>query len=135
MAESDDGIAGSVGVYCGQRTFMAGIHGLQHVEGFFSAHLAYNDAVGAHAKAVDQQLTLVDRSLSFDVGRTGFKAHDVFMAEAEFGRIFDGDEALVMPDVLSQDVQKGGLAGAGAAGDEDADPGFYRGGQHFHHFR
>ena len=41
----------------------------------------------------------------------------------------------LLRNVLGQDVQKGGLAGAGAAGDEDADAGFHRGGEHFHHLR
>ena len=42
-----------VGVDGGERTFVAGVHGLQHVEGFFAADLADHDAVGAHTQAVD----------------------------------------------------------------------------------
>ena len=128
-------VARSVGVDRGHRAFVAGVHGLQHVEGFFAANLADDDAVGAHTQAVDQQLPLADRALPFDVGRPGLQAHDVFLRELQFGRVFDGDQALVLRNVLRQDVQERRLAGAGAAGDQDADARAHRRGQHFHHLR
>ena len=50
----DSASRGSVRVNCRHGTFVTGVHGLQHVEGFFSTHFADDDAVGAHAQAVDQ---------------------------------------------------------------------------------
>ena len=85
---------GRVGVHRGQRSLVAGVHGLQHVEGFLAAHLAHDDAVGAHTQAVDHQLPLAHRALAFDVGRPGFQAHHVLLLHLQFGRVFNGDDAL-----------------------------------------
>src|SRR5271165_591432 len=75
--EPGDGIAWGVGVNGGHGAFVAGIHGLEHVEGFFTAHLADDDAIGAHTQAVDEKLTLADGALAFNVGGAGFEADDV----------------------------------------------------------
>jgi len=57
-----------VGVHRSHRTFVAGVHRLQHVEGLFAAYLAQDHAVGAHTQAVDQQLALANRAQPFYVG-------------------------------------------------------------------
>ena len=44
-------IARGVRVNGGERAVVAGVHGLQHVQRFFAADLADDDAVGAHAQA------------------------------------------------------------------------------------
>ena len=41
----------------------------------------------------------------------------------------------LLRNVLRQNIQEGGLAGAGAAGDQNADPRLHRGRQHLHHLR
>jgi len=84
---------------------MACVHCLKHVEGFFSTHLPDDDAVGAHAKAVNQQLTLADGSEPFDVRRPGLQSNDIFLRELQFGCVFDCDNAFVFRDVSGQDVQ------------------------------
>ena len=119
----------------GHRAFVPGIHGLEHIEGFFAADLAHDNAVGTHAQAVDQQLPLLDSALPFNIGRPGFKAHNVFLRQAKFGGVFNRHDAFIAWNVLRKNVQKGGFAGAGAPGDENADPGFYRRAKHLHHFR
>src|SRR5580692_199660 len=58
--DSGQGVARGVGVDGGERSLVTGIHGLKHVEGFFAAHLADHDAVGAHTQAVDYQLAHAD---------------------------------------------------------------------------
>ena len=73
---------------------MARVHGLQHVERFFAADLADDDAVGAHTQRVDDELPLADRALAFDVGRTRFEPHDVRLLQLKLGRVFDRDDAL-----------------------------------------
>jgi len=35
-----------------------------------------------------------NRAFTFNVGRTGFEADDVFLLELKFGGVFDGDDAL-----------------------------------------
>ena len=77
---------------------MAGIHGLQHVEGFVAADLADDDPVRTHAEAVDQQLPLPHASQSFHIGRPGFEPHHVLVFELQFGRVFDGDDPLASPE-------------------------------------
>src|SRR5690348_9937515 len=42
-----------VGVDRGQRTLVAGVHGLQHVKSFFATDFAHYYAVGTHTQAVD----------------------------------------------------------------------------------
>ena len=74
---------------------MTGVHRLQHVERFFAADLADDDAIGPHTQGVDQQLALLDRALAFDVRRPRFEPGDVLLVELQFGRVFDRDDALV----------------------------------------
>ena len=52
---------------------------------------------------------------------------------AEFGRVFNRDQALSVRDVLRHDVQQGRFTGTGASGDHDADARFDRAGNYFHH--
>ena len=58
---------------------MARVHGLQHVEGFFSAHLADDDAVWPHSQTVNHELTLADRAFAFDVWRAGLQAYHMLL--------------------------------------------------------
>src|SRR5450432_2124976 len=57
-------------------------------------------------------------AVAFDVGRTGFHAADMRLLQLKFGGVFDGDEALFFRDEARQRVEHGGLAGAGAAGND-----------------
>ena len=52
-------VARGVGVDGADRAVMAGVHGLQHVEGLGAAHLADDDAVGPHPQRVADQVALV----------------------------------------------------------------------------
>ncbi len=102
--ESGDGVAGGVGVDGGHGPFVTGVHGLEHVKGFFAADFADDDAVGAHTETVDKQLPLLDGALTFNIGGAGFKAHDVLLRQPKFGRVFNSHQALVVGNVLRQDV-------------------------------
>jgi len=55
----------------------------------FSAYLSNDDAVGAHAKAVNEQLTLTDGSKPLHVRRPGPRETIFSCASCQFGRIFD----------------------------------------------
>src|SRR5215472_10158693 len=98
---------------------MAGVHGLQQVEGFRSADLADDDAFGPHAQAVSYQFLHGDLALAFDVGGAGFQAHYVRLLQLQFGGVLAGDDALVALDVVAEAVQKRRLARAGPPGDQD----------------
>ena len=111
-------VARRVRVDGGERAVVAGVHRLQHVERFLAADLADDDAVGAHAEGVDHELALLDRAFAFDVRRPRFEPDDVLLLELQFGRVLDGDDALVLADEARQDVEQRRLAGAGAAADQ-----------------
>ena len=80
-----------------------------------AAALTDDDAVGPHAQRVDHQVADVDGAVPFDVGRPGFHARHVRLAQPQFGGVFDGDDPLVLRDVGGEHVEQGRLAGAGAA--------------------
>ena len=98
---------------------MAGVHGLQHVEGFLAAHLADDDAVGPHAQRVLDQLALANLAFAFDIGRTRFQPADMRLLQLQFRRVLDGDQALLGRDVAGQRVEQRRLAAAGAARNQD----------------
>ena len=112
-------VARGVGVNGGQRSVVARVHGLQHVQRLLAAHLAHDDAVGTHTQGVDHQFADVDGAVAFDVGRARFHARHVRLLQPQFGGVFDGDDALVFRDVAGERVEQRGLAGAGAAADQD----------------
>ena len=78
---------------------MTRVHGLQHVQRFFRTDLADDDAVGAHTEGVDDQLPDVDRARAFDVRRPRFHARHVRLLQPQFGRVFDGHDALVFRNI------------------------------------
>src|SRR5690606_3042762 len=64
--------ARAVGVDRAHRTVVTGVHRLQQVEHFRSAHFADDDTFGAHAQAVLDQITHGDLALALEVRRAGF---------------------------------------------------------------
>ena len=77
---------------------VAGIHRLQHVERFFAADLADDDAVGPHTEGVDDELALPDGALALDVGGAGLETHHMALTQLQFRRILDRHDALVIVD-------------------------------------
>src|SRR5882757_4766224 len=73
-------------VYSRQGTVMAGVHGLEHVEGFSAAHLADNDTIRPHSQAVSEQFTLRDFTFSLNVWRARLQSHDMGLLELKFRR-------------------------------------------------
>ncbi len=106
-----------------QRSVVARVHGLQHVQRLFAADLADDDAVGAHTQGVDEQLPLPDRALALDVRRPRFEACDVLLVQLKFRRVFDGDDALTLGDEARQHVEQRRLAGARASADQRIEAG------------
>jgi len=95
------------------------------VEDLGAAHLADHDAVRSHAKRVPQEIPLGHRPLGFDVGWPRLEPDHVLLLELQLGRVLDGHDALGVGDRVGEHVQHRGLAGAGAAGDEDVQPGLH----------
>ena len=105
-------------MHCRHRPVVPGVHRLQHVEGLGAADLPDDDAVGAHAQRVAQELALRDLTDSFDVRRARFHLHDVRLLQTQLNGVFDRDHPLVGVDVLRHRIQQCRLAGAGAARDQ-----------------
>ena len=119
--ETGQGVARGVGVQRRDRAVVAGVHGLQHVEGGGVTDLTDDDAVGPHAQRVLDQVADRDRALALDVGRARLEAEHVVLVQPELGGVLDGDDALVVGDEGRQHVERGRLAGTGTTGDEDVE--------------
>ena len=78
------------------RALVAGVHGLEHVEGFFAAALAQDNPFGTHTQRVLHQFALADFAFAFDVRRPCLHAPYMGLLQLEFGRVFDGDQTLLL---------------------------------------
>src|SRR6185437_12257040 len=114
-------VARRVGVDCGHGSGVTGVHGLQHVERFFTPAFPEDDAVGTHTQCVDHKHTLRNLTLAFDVGRTGLHTDPVLVLQAQFSRVFDCDDAFARIDVCGQRVEQSGFTGAGTSAYDQVD--------------
>ena len=96
--QAGHGIPGRVGVDGGERPVMPGVHGLEHIQGFAGPDLPQDDALRPHPQGVFNQVPLGDLPGTLQVGGPGFQADYVLLLHLEFGRVFDGDDALVVGD-------------------------------------
>ncbi len=118
-----------VGVDRGERAIVAGVHRLQHVEGFGPAAFADDDPIGPHAEGIFHEVA--DRVFAgpFDVGGLRFQPHDVLFGELQLGRVFDRDDPLLIGNEIAEAIEQRRFAGARAAGDQDVFPSEHRGPQ------
>ena len=77
---------------------MAGVHGLEHVQGLSPTALTDDDAVGSHTEAALDQLADGYGPLAFDVGRPGLELNPVRLLQLQLGCVLAGDEALRLWD-------------------------------------
>src|ERR1051326_6203862 len=59
--------------------------------------------------------------LALDVRRPGLQPTDVRLLQLQLGGVLDGDQALLLRDEGGERVEHRGLAGAGAAGNDQGD--------------
>src|SRR6478672_2624479 len=133
LLQARDRVAGRVGVNCRHRTFVTGVHRLQHVEGFFAAALAKDDAVGSHTERVFHQFALAYFALAFDVRWTGFHAADMWLLQLQLGGVLDCQQTLFFGNERREGVEHRGLSGAGTTGNDRGDARFNRGRQDLSH--
>ena len=96
--DAGEHVARRVGVDGADRAVVAGVHRLEHVERRGVADLADDDAVGAHAQRVADQVADLDLALALDVRRAGLEPQHVLLVELELGGVLDRDDALVLGD-------------------------------------
>jgi hypothetical protein len=84
---------------------MARVHRLEHVERLPAAALSDDDPVRAHPQGIPDEIAYRHGPAPLDVGRPGLQADHVGFLEAELGRIFDGDDPLVVRDRPGEGVQ------------------------------
>ncbi len=119
VLDTAQGVSWRIGVNGGQGTIVAGVHGLQHVQGFAATNLADDDSFGPHTQAVPDEIARGDFTLAFDIRRSRLQSNNVWLLQLQLGGIFDSDDALVGRDITRQYIQHCGLARAGTAGNDD----------------
>ena len=112
--EPPQGVGRRVGVARRQRALVAGVHGLQHVEGLAGPDLADHDAVGAHPQGVAHEVADAHLPVALGAGRAGLEADHVATGQPQLGGVLDGDDPVVVGDLGGQGVEQRGLAGARA---------------------
>ena len=131
--EPPEHVRRGVGVTGRERAVLTGRHRLEHVEGLARSTLPDDDPVGSHVQPVAQQVADGDLALALEVRRAGLELDDMRLVELQFGGILDGDDPLVLGDERRQDVERRGLPGTGAAGDEDIEACLDAGAQEVEH--
>ena len=103
---------------------MAGVQRLQQVERFRAAHFADQNPVGPVPQRGAEQVGDRDRRQRRFLAERGLRAprlepHEVRLVDQDLGRLLDEDDAVVGRNRRRQRIEQRGLAGAGAAGDQD----------------
>ena len=101
----------------------SGVQRDEHVERFTLAHLADDEPVGPHAEGFFDEAAERDLAGAFEVGEPGLEGDPVGGGQAEFEDFFAGDDAFAAGDGGGEAIEHRGLAGLGAAGDDDVEPG------------
>jgi len=95
------------------------VHRGQHIEHFHTTDLTEDDAVRAHPQGVADQVAGFHLAMPFGIGRAGFEAHHMGMAQLQFGYVLDGDQAFMGVDQLAEDIEQRGFTGTGTTADQD----------------
>jgi hypothetical protein len=111
-SEARRNFLGAAGVKGGEQAMVAGVGGLQHVQDLWASDLADDDAVGAHAQGVANQLAERDLASALDVRGASLEPDDVGTGQIELGGIFDRDDALPFRDGSGEHVEQCDAAGA-----------------------
>ena len=98
---------------------MAGVHGLEHVQGFPAADFANYDPVRPHAQGIPHEIADANGTAAFDVFRPAFQTDHVLLLQLQFHGVFNGDDAFVVGNERGKNVEQCGFSRAGTAGDDD----------------
>ena len=99
----------------------------QQVEALLLAHLTDDEPVGPHPQGFLDQPAQGDLAGALQVRLPGLHGHRVGQRQLKFEDLLDRDDPFGCRDGRAQSVEQSGLAGLGAAGDQDVQPGGHRG--------
>ena len=114
VLEPDERVARVVRVQRAHRARVPGVHRLEHLVGLGPAHLADDDAVGAHPKRVHQQVAHRHLARALRAHGSRLQPDHVRLLELQLRRVLDGDEPLAVGDLARECVHERGLARPGA---------------------
>ena len=116
IGEPMEGLLRGIRMDCCQRTGVAGIEGIKQRPRFDSAHFAQNDSIRSPAQSRLQKI--VERDASLERIGLAFNGEYVRLLDPKLGRILDHDDALLLRNRLSKNVEKRCLPGTGSAADK-----------------
>ena len=119
----------------GQRSVVARVHRLEHVEGFATTHFADHDSVRSHAKGVYDQVSDADDPASLCVGRPRLQADHVALPGPQLSGVLHRDDAFGSWNEAGEHVEHGGLSRSTSARDHDVHPGMDTGLEELDHCR
>ena len=85
-------------------------------------HLAHDEPVGSHPQCLPHEVDEGHGTDALDVRATTLQPDDVGVARVELPDVLDDDDPLSRPALGEQAREHGGLAGSGAARDDERDP-------------
>ena len=115
-------VGGGVGVQGAAAALVPGVEGGEQLDHLRAAHLADDDPVRSHPQGLADQVVQRQRPGPLEVGGAGLERDDVRVRRRELGGVLDDDDPFGRRDQPEQGREDGGLAGAGAAGDEERRP-------------
>ena len=99
-------LLGAAGVEGGQKPTVAGVGRLEHVQHLPAADLADDDAVGAHAKGVADELAKRDLALALHIRWARLEPDDVWARQRELGDVLNGHDPLPRRDGGGEHVEE-----------------------------
>jgi hypothetical protein len=76
----------------GHRTFVTGVHGLEHVERFTTTTLTDDDPLRTHTQGVFNEVGGSYRPFPSIFGRACFQPDHVILLQLQFSRVLDRDD-------------------------------------------
>ena len=115
-------VTGRVRVHRGAAALVARVQCREQVDDLRAAHLAHDDPVRPHAQRLPHEVAQRHRAGALDVRRPRLEPHHVRVVGVELGAVLHHHDAVAAVAAAEQRAEPGGLAGAGAASDQDGQP-------------
>ena len=116
-------VGGGVGVDGAAAALVTGVHRGQQVGDLGAAHLADHEPVRPHPQRLPDEVGQRDGAGELGVGRAALHPDHVRVRGRELAGVLDDDDPLVRRDQREQGREQRRLAAAGAAADQEGEPG------------